>query len=132
GFGKFSRATPRQAAVMIAAGGISLKIVPLVKRLYDQMPEAKYVIAMGDCVAAGGPYRDSITIVKGVDKFLPVDVYVYGCPPRPENLIYGILKLQEKIMEEHSMTRRGQPAPARGPIVIDHLTPGSENERVRE
>ncbi|HZP83726.1 MAG TPA: hypothetical protein VFB21_18945, partial [Chthonomonadaceae bacterium] len=73
----------------------------------------------GGCASAGGPYRDSITIVKGVDHFLPVDVYVYGCPPRPENLIHGILKLQEKIQQEHVLTRRGQELPPGEPIVIE-------------
>jgi NADH-quinone oxidoreductase subunit B len=117
-FGFLFRGTPRQADVMIVAGWVSVKMSPFIKRLYDQMPEPKYVIAMGGCASAGGPYRDSITIVKGVDHVVPVDVYVYGCPPRPENLIHGILKLQEKIMSERALTRRGEPAPAREPIII--------------
>ena len=117
-FGMIFRATPRQSDVMIVAGWVSVKMAPFIKRLYEQMPEPKYVIAMGGCASAGGPYRDSITIVKGVDHVVPVDVYVYGCPPRPENLINGIVKLQEKIMSERAMTRRGQPALAREPIVI--------------
>jgi NADH-quinone oxidoreductase subunit B len=118
-FGMIFRATPRQADVMIVAGWVSVKMAPFIKRLYDQMPEPKYVIAMGGCASAGGPYRDSITIVKGVDHVVPVDVYVYGCPPRPENLINGIVKLQEKIMSEKAMTRRGREAPVREPIVIE-------------
>lgn len=122
-FGIFFRATPRQADVMIVAGWVSVKMAPFIKQLYDQMPEPKYVIAMGGCASAGGPYRDSITIVKGVDQFLPVDVYVYGCPPRPENLIYGILKLQEQITKEHVLTRRGQAIPPRKPIVIEAPEP---------
>ncbi len=117
-FGMFFRATPRQADVMIVAGWVSVKMAPFIKTLYDQMPEPKYVIAMGGCASAGGPYRDSITVVKGADQFIPVDVYVYGCPPRPENLINGIIKLQEVVMSEHAMTRRGQPLPKRTPIVI--------------
>ncbi|MBM3494795.1 MAG: NADH-quinone oxidoreductase subunit B [Armatimonadetes bacterium] len=117
-FGMFFRATPRQADVMIVAGWVSVKMAPFIRRLYDQMPEPKYVIAMGGCASAGGPYRDSITIVKGVDRFVPVDVYVYGCPPRPEGLIYGIVKLQEQIRSERAMTRRGQTPPAREPIVV--------------
>ena len=118
-FGMIFRATPRQADVMIVAGWVSVKMAPFIKRLYEQMPEPKYVIAMGGCASAGGPYRDSITIVKGVDHVVPVDVYVYGCPPRPENLINGIVKLQEKIMSEKAMTRRGQDVPVREPIVIE-------------
>jgi len=118
-FGFIFRATPRQADVMIVAGWVSVKMAPFIKNLYEQMPEPKYVIAMGGCASAGGPYRDSITIVKGVDQFLPVDVYVYGCPPRPENLITGILKLQEKIAHERRMTRRGQPVPPRDPLVVE-------------
>ncbi len=117
-FGMIFRATPRQADVMIVAGWVSVKMAPYIKRLYDQMPEPKYVIAMGGCACAGGPYRDSVTIVKGVDHFVPVDVYVYGCPPRPENLINGILKLQEKIASEHVLTRNGDRAPHREPIII--------------
>src|ERR1043165_2342941 len=112
------RATPRQADVMIVAGWVSVKMAPFIKRLYDQMPEPKYVIAMGGCASAGGPYRDSITIVKGFDHIIPVDVYVYGCPPRPENLINGIVKLQQRIMSQNAHTRSGQPQPGREPIVI--------------
>lgn len=118
-FGTIFRATPRQADVMIVAGWVSVKMAPFIRRLYDQMPEPKYVIAMGGCASAGGPYRDSITIVKGVDRFVPVDVYVYGCPPRPENLIHGILKLQERIRAERAMTRRGQTPVKSDPIVIE-------------
>jgi NADH-quinone oxidoreductase subunit B len=114
-FGVIFRATPRQADVMIVAGWVSVKMAPFIRRLYDQMPEPKYVIAMGGCASAGGPYRDSITIVKGVDRFLPVDVYVYGCPPRPENLINGMLKLKEQIARE---TRYSRKNPGRSPIVV--------------
>jgi NADH-quinone oxidoreductase subunit B len=117
-FGTIFRATPRQADVMIVAGWVSVKMASYIKRLYDQMPEPKYVIAMGGCACAGGPYRDSVTIVKGVDRFIPVDVYVYGCPPRPENLINGIMKLQEKIAGEHALTRNGQTAVKGEPIIV--------------
>lgn len=98
GFGVF-RPSPRQADVMIVSGTISRKMVPCIKKLYDQMPNPKYVIAHGGCAIAGGPfqYPGQYAILEGIDKIIPVDVYVPGCPPRPEALIAGILALKEKI-----------------------------------
>jgi NADH-quinone oxidoreductase subunit B len=97
-FGVMMRASPRQADVMLVAGTIVKKMAPLLRRLYGQMPEPKYVIAYGGCAIGGGPFTyDSYTIVRGADELFPVDVYIPGCPPRPEALIYGILRLQEKI-----------------------------------
>lgn len=91
------RASPRQADVMIVAGTVTKKMQPLVVRLWDQMPEPKWVIAMGSCAISGGPFVDSYNVVLGADSFLPVDVYIPGCPPRPEALIHGILELRDKI-----------------------------------
>jgi NADH-quinone oxidoreductase subunit B len=105
--GMIPRSSPRQADVMIVAGTVTMKMSLRVKKLYEQMANPKYVIAMGSCATSGGPYwQHGYHVLKGVDLVVPVDVYVPGCPPRPESLIEGLLKLQEKIQSERPLTRK--------------------------
>ena len=103
------RASPRQADVMIVSGRVSRKMAPVLRRIYDQMPEPKWVISMGACATSGGVF-DNYTIVQGVDKIVPVDVYIPRCPPRPEMLIHAILMLQQKVMGESLRDRDDVPA----------------------
>jgi NADH-quinone oxidoreductase subunit B len=95
-----TRASPRQADFIMVAGTITDKMAPVLKRLYDQMADPKYVIAIGACAVSGGPFRKSYHVVNGVDKILPVDVFVPGCPPRPEAMLYGMIQLQRKVKLE--------------------------------
>jgi NADH-quinone oxidoreductase subunit B len=102
------RASPRQADVMIVSGRVSRKMAPVLRRIYDQMPEPKWVISMGACATSGGVF-DNYAIVQGVDKIVPVDVYIPRCPPRPEMLIHAVMMLQEKVMKESLRDRRDVP-----------------------
>ncbi|MCS7324372.1 MAG: NADH-quinone oxidoreductase subunit B [Anaerolineae bacterium] len=121
------RASPRQADLMIVAGTVTKKMVPQIVRLYNQMPEPRYVIAMGACATAGGPFKEGYNVVSGIDKFIPVDVYITGCPPRPEALLHSFIKLQQKIEQQSLRTvpwyRPGAddviPVPMLGPDLVD-------------
>lgn len=121
------RPSPRQCDLMIVSGTVTKKMIPQVVRLYNQMPEPKYVLSMGACASGGGPFKRGYNVIAGVDKYIPVDVYVPGCPPTPQALLYGLIKIQEKIdresIKEVSWYQKeddpGIPVPILGPDLID-------------
>jgi NADH-quinone oxidoreductase subunit B len=124
------RATPRQSDLMIVAGTVVEKMAPIVRRLYDQMPDPKWVIAMGSCATCGGPY-DTYAVTQGVDRLVPVDVYVPGCPPRPEALMWGLMELQKKIEKMHVLRKGGESYDFARSAVRDSIRPGHEGPALR-
>jgi NADH-quinone oxidoreductase subunit B len=134
------RPSPRQSDVMIVSGTVTKKMIPTIVRLYNQMPEPKYVLAMGACASGGGPFKEGYNVVDGVDKFVPVDVYVPGCPPTPQALLHGLMTLQKKMDSESVATARWYqkgvseevPIPLLGPDLIDPRDLPVFKERIAE
>lgn len=117
------RPSPRQADVMIVSGTVTKKMVPQIVRLYNQMPEPKYVLAMGACASGGGPFKEGYSVVPGIDRFIPVDVYIPGCPPTPQSLINGLMTLQKLIQTQSLKTVRWYTKEPNQPIPVPVLGP---------
>jgi NADH-quinone oxidoreductase subunit B len=121
------RPSPRQSDLMIVSGTVTKKMIPQIVRLYNQMPEPKYVLAMGSCASGGGPFKEGYNVVSGVDKYIPVDVYIPGCPPTPQALLHGLITLQKRIDHQSIKTVswyrkepvEAPPVPVLGPDVMD-------------
>jgi NADH-quinone oxidoreductase subunit B len=125
------RASPRQADVMIVSGRVARKMAPVLRRIYDQMPEPKWVISMGACATSGGVF-DNYAIVQGVDKIVPVDVYIPGCPPRPEMLIHAVMMLQDKVMKESIRDRKDVPETEARDAVPPGTLPVTDGSTLRQ
>ena len=130
-----TRNSPRQADLIMCAGTITHKMAPVLKRLYDQMAEPKYVVAVGGCAISGGPFKGSYHVLNGIDKIVPVDVYIPGCPPRPEAILYGMMQLQRKVkVEKFFGGKNKHMSPCDmpdGPIIVTNY-PIEENRDIQE
>jgi len=130
------RPSPRQSDLMIVSGTVTKKMIPVIVRLYNQMPEPKYVLAMGACASGGGPFKEGYNVVDGVDKFVPVDVYVPGCPPTPQALLHGLISLQKRIDAQSIKSVRwyskGPLEPIPVPVLGPDLMDPREYERIRQ
>jgi NADH-quinone oxidoreductase subunit B len=130
---EITRASPRQADLMFVSGTVTKKMVPNIVRLYNQMAEPKYVLAVGACATSGGPFKEGYNVVSGIDKFIPVDVYVPGCPPTPEAILYGVMKVHEKVLKQSVKTvpwyRKDQ---RNEPVPVPVLGPDLYNPKDRE
>jgi NADH-quinone oxidoreductase subunit B len=130
------RPSPRQSDLMIVAGTVTKKMIPQIVRLYNQMPEPKYVVAMGSCASGGGPFKEGYNVVSGVDEYLPVDVYVAGCPPTPQALLNGFITLQKLIDKQSIKTvrwyRKGPEVPLPVPVLGPDLMDPREYARIKE
>jgi len=129
------RPSPRQADVMIVSGTVTKKMVPQIVRLYNQMAEPRYVIAMGACASGGGPFKEGYNVVPGIDKFIPVDVYIAGCPPTPQALLHGMMTLQKKVeresIRESSWYKKGASEPIPVPVLGPDLMSAHNYELIR-